>query len=750
MSSEYEFHSYLTANQLQKERAQKDKKIVEVILEKSRTGLTISDYMRDDILHGVTHSINRFNKLGKKHGFAGYYMFADLTHEQAIIKHYMVVDGAVNAADLKTITEMKLGLISQLLQSLAQLSQDGHRLQKKEHVEQNETFFGYIQYDGHEWHIKEYIVDEISGNVIISMTRWDGTNKIEEEYDTGLPGKSTQEGDKEGVAIEYNTNTDEDTTQYFFSEDNKYALIGNTAFEEMEIMPFVALKDDYNNEVPYYRLSKTNAERVRREKVLKALNIDLVETSEGIFSSHSIPAIGTGEWNIQYGKWYRQDQDLKDRFSTEEEYHDHLVAQNQNQAQNTRQISDVHIGFAATPLFINETSAYAAYQTLLPLLLKYEGAGPIKLRVGSLKQEWTFSGVRIVRKQGVPKNIYDTPGALSKKKTKAGWYIKSFSKKKNSNGGYVNDDTYFTEEGIGGDDDDPILENIIEVGDVNPPDDTPRERKTVFEIRTISAPLEYTEIRIVGWVGTSVTTQRHNPDYPDGGIRAVSSVDLCDIDDIATYLNGLVIPLTFDAFKTLPIFKRDRLAKETLMLVVQGIAVTETPWYATTLFKIFMIILIVVATIVFAPAGQVGFALLGLGVGLAVSYALSYIAKLVKSPFLMAMITFAVGFMLMGGIVGLVDILSLAVEATGTYMNQKILLTEIENNKKTEAANMHRNKMARELKEIEDKFGLNKESNTKYLLYLASLPPVEHPNDFFGRALNTNLNEIDMKSQFEL
>jgi hypothetical protein len=211
-----------------------------------------------------------------------------------------------------------------------------------------------------------------------------------------------------------------------------------------------------------------------------------------------------------------------------------------------------------------------------------------------------------------------------------------------------------------------------------------------------------------------------------------------------------VLPLTLKSFKSDPVFKRDRLTRETLVLIVQGVAVSETPWYATLLFKIFMIVLIVIATIVFAPAGQVGMALLDLAIGMATSYALSYIAKLVKSPLLMGIITFAVGLMMLGGAASLIDIMSLAVEATGTYMTQKIMIKELEAKKKTREAEEHRNKMARDIKKLEDKFGLNKESNTKYLLYLASLPPVEHPNDFFGRALNTNLNEINMNEPLNL
>jgi len=750
MSSEYEFHSYITANQLQKERARKDKKIVEVILEKNKTGLSISDYMRDDIFHGVTHSINRYNKLGIKYWFGGHYMFTDMSSQQAVIEQFLIEDGARQATDFLSIQERRRGLISQLLQSLSTLSQNDHELRKKEHTEQGDVFTGYIEVDGHTWHMSEYIIDEISGNIIIPITRWDGTNKIEDEYDTGLPGKSTQQGDKIGVVLQYNVVSDIDLSYYFFSQDTKYREVGNTSYKDMKTMPFVSLKDDQNDEKPYYLLDEKNVLRRIREKTLSAINVKLKDVSKNIFEGQEIPELNSTEWKSKFGKWYKHDSELKEQFSTEQEYHDDLVEKNENQDQSIRQVSDAHIGFAVTPLYINELSAYAAYFTLKPLLLEYKHKGPVKIRVGSLRQTWSFHGVRIVRKQGVPKNIYDTATRVNKNKTKTGWYIKSFSKKKDEDEKYVHDENHFTEEGIGGDDDDPILETLTEVGVMNPPSTEGREKKTIYELRVITAPNEYTEIRIVGWQGVSTTTQKHNPDYPDGEIVTTSSVDLCDIYDTATFINGLLVPLTFKAFKSVPIFKRDRLTKETLMIVVQGVAVSETPWYATLLFKIFMIVLIVVATIIFAPAGQVGAALLSLGMGMAASYALSYIAKMVKSPLLMGIITFAVGLIMLGGAISMLDMISLAVEATGTYMNQKIMIKELEVRKKTREAEEHRNKLARDVKKLEDKFGLNKESNTKYLLYLASLPPVEHPDDFFGRALNTNLNEINMTEPLKL
>ena len=358
--------------------------------------------MRFEILKGTTHSLNKYHRIGRRNGFTGSFMMTNLVGINDKLKTEMIADGARGGSNIKDITRKKMGVISQEIQSLAQLSQGSHNMYKDPHFWEDNGRAGYITMGSTDGHVNSYYVDSTTNNILIDYS-WleDGLvfdTVHDEVWDSGLPGGSSVTGDKKGTAIQYTIDGYGSAEWGFFSDDPKYFKLIETTNEDLEIMPVVSLKDDGNNEEPYYKLPKTDNERKIREETLKAINIDLEEISKSIFEVKPIPDMSSNDWKTTYGKEYAHSRELHEQFATETDYYNYLKTNADTQAENSKQLSDAHIGFFATPGKLDVISAFAAIESMWPILEKYTGAGNVRMTMGTLKQEWIFRGVRLTIK----------------------------------------------------------------------------------------------------------------------------------------------------------------------------------------------------------------------------------------------------------------------------------------------------------------------------------------------------------------
>ena len=120
------------------------------------------------------------------------------------------------------------------------------------------------------------------------------------------------------------------------------------------------------------------------------------------------------------------------------------------------------------------------------------------------------------------------------------------------------------------------------------------------------------------------------------------------------------------------------------------------------------------------------------------------VMKVIENPFIKAIIQ-VMAMMVMGYIdTGSIQVSAMMlVEATGTYLQGKIAQEMIKLETEMKEFREMVNSKQKEMDKMKKEVGMD-DYNAEWMLYIASLAPVENPEDFFERALNTDLNKIEV------
>ena len=206
-----------------------------------------------------------------------------------------------------------------------------------------------------------------------------------------------------------------------------------------------------------------------------------------------------------------------------------------------------------------------------------------------------------------------------------------------------------------------------------------------------------------------------------------------DYEDIVVFFFGR------EATKFVPVFKRERLIRETTMLGIYAVKKVKLKWYQNKWVGIVIMIVGLIITILtegaFLPALKAF--LVASAIGLAVSIVIKILSQFIDNPFIIAALIVVVGVItgyvdtanMMNLIQFAMDITTVAIKE---YMTQK--MEEIAEKAKEFG------KMAKDLQEEQDKMmeevGMMRVDSWEYLKQMLVVPDVEMPGEAMDRSLD--------------
>lgn len=557
-------------------------------------------------------------------------------------------------------------------------------------------------------------------------------------------------------------------------------------------------------EIPYYKNPDTSEMLKKRIRVIDNLGADFVELSKGIFEPTPVPVFESAEWNRDFGRMYKDavklcaknkaPDDIKEicKHATEKDYYDDMVDNQEKQKKSTDDITDVNVGFFVGMKTLDQANASALFMTLQPLMnnLKrsndfqvgtpewmratmqatYGVSGPDKtfswkLTAGSLIITYSMADYSYVRRQGTVKYGWET--GLKRRKKKASWKIVTFDELTN---------------------DDPIIDVIVESSMQQIKDEEIAEQgqqdqdqsdweadnpgqdyddsgdwgtydqgsDMVLELRMQDLPdalgnPTYLEMRLIGLAAEHTVSVLRDTEHGKGFTVAVRGT-LQDYDS-EEYEDIIIFPISKYAFDEMPTFMRERFTREALCMIVDGVTVQEVKWYQKGWFKIFMFIVAVVLSVFTSGQSFTVYNLMMAAIKMAITAVVAtYIMSLIENPMLAALLIVVIA--VFTGTVKFDNLLSmatLAVEATGTYIQKQFAQEMLKLQQEAEDLQKDINKAKKEMEEIEEATGLNKKDDSAMMLWLATLPPTDEDADgWYNRVLNTDLNQIDLGTKLQL
>ncbi len=496
-----------------------------------------------------------------------------------------------------------------------------------------------------------------------------------------------------------------------------------------------------------------------------------------------IPPYGSSDWNSDYGKAFR---DMKEEcargvsrpgyevlpttkkfcedYATEWDYYVGMVDDKQKAGENVKNITDVHFGIMASAKTLNASNVVALYYTLEPVMklmslvpqsvnpnsgpagntkdnYVYEMAFTVAPEAGSMHVVYNFGDWSSCRRYGVADEIVYPPG-IKNAKYKHG----DFTIDANERTPWGVDHKYRTAQR----DSSFIGERAPDFIDNPRPDpDWSYVSPTTLELRVQDRPdasgrPRYLELRLYDAAAMHyVDVQRDGEHGKSGKVWIAGGLDNFYVeDDDAPYSDVLLFPLGVDAVDKVPLFKRERLLRESCMLIIGTIQMAEVKWYQQGWFQIVITVVALLLTAWFAPAGQVLITVLKSAAVMAVLYVAS---KAITNPLLLAIVSIAamvVGAYTPGA--GLTMSLTMAVEAAGIVVQTKIAQDVIKLQKEIKEFKEMVNEKQKEIEKMQNEAGMS-DHNADWMLYVASLAPTEDPEEFFDRALNTEMCNSDVE-----
>jgi len=489
-----------------------------------------------------------------------------------------------------------------------------------------------------------------------------------------------------------------------------------------------------------------------------------------------IPPYGSPDWHKDYGKHYhsmmktckksngRVTADQKKfcaDYSTEKGYYNSMVKDKNESAKSIKNVSDAHFGFFATAKTLDESNVAALYYTLAPILKhmnrsevavgKKNAAGinipsmqkkvepyNMEIKQGSFDVQYSFQEWSMCRRYGIA-NVIRYPAGLKPPKIGSTWFEVDEVGMKGWDDGPPRDNSFpdtrkpatSLSGGSGGGGGIGAWisfggSGMIELRIQDKPDASNRPR--YLEMR-LYKPVANHKIDVIrdGKHGKSGNVVLR------GGLKGINGTD-----PKKPYSDVLMYPISYEAFHKVKVFKRERLMRETMIVRVSAIQMEEVKWYQKGWFKVVMIIIAMV--LAYFTGGQSVVAVLKM---LAVMAVTQILLSFVDNPILRAIIM--VVAMFYGGYLNTGTFAmspAMFVEAAGIALQTKIAMDMEALQLEIEAWQEKFNKQKKKFDEMQKEVGMD-DFNRDFILYLSGLTPVEAPEDWEKRTLNSDLPSIE-------
>jgi len=774
-SSEFKPYGQISNQRVLPQRTFSKTHFGELVLANQKTGKLVWDNIREDIMQGSTAKLRRYYKRGVKYGFTGEFRWVQ---DWATGAYFDTVQ-AETAEDIDYITNVRFGSVSGANIALAELSRD-HGFYERDYDDNGVQAIGTITVNGAEQGITQ--LDGSSGTMVLTLT--DGTT-----YDSGV---HVPQGVTDIFFAEYVSG---DNTYYFTT--NSITVPPHSGPTDAGVYPIVPLQDNNNGELPYETLPWADDRWRKRDRLISRLGLNFSEMSRQVFSH--VPELGSDRWNATYGNqwnntprlhsrypteasyhdflagetgipnigtpdWRHYERNYKEMkkecskhanrpsyeilpetaqfcsdYPTEQDYHDSLVADKEQANQGIDNITDAHFGVFVSPKTLSYSNVISMYYTmkailpnlvLSPRTIEYpaeqfihrfgnDGHPEIygfNFRFGSLFIDYEIADYSLCTRYGVADPIHYPQGKHPK------YRHTGFTIADNSNDCLPFDSGARDES----------------FGDTIPPRSDDHE--TMIELRIQMRGGKYLEMRLFGCRAREIVNVWKDSEFGRRGeVEIVGGVEGFHGGGNIVYSDVFVLPIKVDSTDMVPIFRRERLIRESLIIHLGAIRMQEVKWYERGIFQIIVVFISLVVAFYTAGGGSAG--LVAVIETAVTTLVLKMLIGLIDNPYLKALVTvIAIAY---GAVDGgtLASDMSLLVEATGVVLKAKLEMDMIELKEKVKEFRHELSEQQEEFDKMKEEVG-QKEITSEWLLYIASLAPVEYPDDFFERALNKNLNEV--------
>ena len=813
-SSDYKAYGSVSFSQISIQRKWDDSYLGDLIFRNTYTDKAIADNMREDILHGYTAKLRRYYKTGKHYGFVGEFFTYSGLDPSGIEEAIKDVDPQFtklnifywDRIDVRYISYSELCIENDLCFYTSKLEEPGAQ----------DEYIGEATINGDLYKIKDeftydiiymgFTIEDENGN----EDQW-YTGKKRENLTDPIDGELIEDYAKDGLIAEY---VSKEYIKYFFSRDTKFRDGGFESYQKMDIFPIVSLKDNGNKERPYYEIKPDDpnykTEYIPRRRTLRKLGVDFDEISKQNFDPDDVPEYGSAKWNRSYGRVYKEDEELQKKYPTERAYYDHVKKSHKEMKENLCYVTDEHFGLFASVKTLNIRNVDAIMDLIYDIhphlmladadstfysdkpILNFEETPKtyaFKIVMGSMKVIYTIDDFLICVRQGVVRDRHDKqhePPKYRKGKTN---YIRTFQRLDRD----VTRPFYYDEDGFADDPSDmigstvpadPIVEIIHDIYNIydiwqrnddamSDPDYDPNSpfdrygnpmktngcvvlQKQLGRSNESESP-KYLEVRLYNPSARHIIDVISDCKYSKGFTVSVFGGLLDDKNnawDDEEYSDTIIFPILHKTYKDVPFFERERFMRECEGVVIDGIKVQEIKWYQKGIFQVLMFFVLLFITWIFTPAASFATVLTQTIMKYAIGIIVSTFMKLIKVPFLAVLFQFAFTFLFGGGIdfTSLADVASMAIEATGTYVQKVLANKMIQLQKEAEALKERINDEKKKLTRLQKETGVGMFDDVNRALWLATLPPIEDPDSWMRRVVNrdTAIVEIDEYRKMEI
>lgn len=563
-------------------------------------------------------------------------------------------------------------------------------------------------------------------------------------------------------------------------------------------------------EMPYYLNNEYSQQLKSRVRVADSIGADFSELSKSVFDPDPIPEYESTEWNLDYGKLWtsakkactnnratKADQEICNH-GTERDWYNSLVENQTKQKESTKNITDVYFGFFVSMKTLDMANATALFLTLQPMMGKLslastsevalhqvyqDGSGApansyvFHLKAASLSISYGMSDYSYIRRKGVVEYSWDDRSKIKKKKGSFAIVNKEDLDNSDQILETIQNLTYPQpttpppwEPSPECDPDNPAYDPPFTGCPTPPVDDGDRwggdnpsyapydpSKDIILELRMQDVPDEYgnptyLEIRLYGlWASHNINVMRDGENGQAASV-AVRGGLLVDMDD-PEYEDIIVFPISVYAVDNMPLFMRERLSRESLCLIVDGISVAEIKWYQQGWFKVFMFIVAVVLSVVTGGGSlfvMQDILMAAIKIGVATLTA-SILMSAIDNPLFAAIAMVAFAFMTGNySMSSFQDLSMLAVEATGTYLQKKMAQDMLKLQDEAKEFQEEMSEAKKEMTKIEEESGMNS-YQSDWLMWLIQNPPTDETADSWAeRVLNTDHNTIDLSSKLDI
>ena len=492
-----------------------------------------------------------------------------------------------------------------------------------------------------------------------------------------------------------------------------------------------------------------------------------------------IPPYGSPLWIKNYRRSYKENmknckknprpeqKKFCDENPTEQDYYNGLVDDKQKATEGSKNITDVHFGIFASAKKLDCENCVALLFTLAPALKQMKqpssveeppptgGGGGYKppsggtndetsykmnLRNSSLVIDYQFEDWSYCRRFGVADPILYPPGLKNAK-----YHHGDYTVKETGTIDFDVGDTYHPRDST-------FIEERAPSGASSPDDGmfafmggTGYIELRVQDRADAQGNPRFLELRLFKPFAKHVVDVIRDGEHGKSGSTGISGglQGYYGTDPDKPYSDVLVYPISKAAADEIRFFRRERFMRECTMTMIGAVQMEEVKWYQQGWFKI--VIIIIGAILAWFTGGQSLVAVLKY---LAVVAVLEIASRIITNPYLLAIIqiiALAYGAYT-APTMTLSSWVALGVEAAGVVINAYIAAEMIALQEEMREFRKMVNEKEKEMEKMKLEVGMD-EYNTDWMLYMASLAPVENADDFYKRALNTDLNEITLDGE---